>query len=257
MRYTEELFSLEGKVSIITGGARGIGRALVSGFVEAGSNVVIADRLEQELDEVVTQYNDFSHTVVGILGDLTTEGADEYVVNATLEKFGRIDVLINCAGITLPSDPPYPKENWEETIDINLRVPFKLMRLVAEQMKVQRSGSIINITSLNADFGFPNNPAYLASKGGLKMMSKGFAVDLGKYGIRVNNIGPGYTRAPTSMKSYNDPKLRAERSARTVIGRWAEPEELVGAAIYLASDASIYVTGQDIYVDGGWSAKGL
>lgn len=257
MGYLDDLFSLDGKVVIITGGARGIGRALVEGFAQAEACVAIVDRLTHELEETRKSYPSPEFCVLAINRDLTDDGVIPEIVDLVIDSFGRIDVLINCAGITIPSPPPYPTDNWEETIDTNLRAPFKLMREVSRHMVAQGSGSIINITSLNADLAFPNNPAYLSSKGGLKMMSKGFALDLGKYGVRVNNLGPGYTRAPTSMESYNDPVRRKEREARTILGRWAEPEDMVGAAIFLASDASSYVTGQDLYVDGGWSAKGL
>lgn len=257
MSYLDDLFALDGKVAIITGGARGIGKALVTGFVKVGASVIIIDKLNKELTETTKQLLDDGFNVLGLNYDITVQENITKAVEYTVKTFGRIDILINCAGITIPQDSPYPDGYWDETIDTNLRAPFKLMREVSKHMMEKGSGSIINITSLNAQLGFPNNPAYLASKGGLKMMSKGFALDLGKYGIRVNNLGPGYTRAPTSMKSYNDPVLRAERSARTILGRWAEPEEMVGTAIFLASNASSYITGQDIYVDGGWSAKGL
>ena len=257
MSYIEDLFGLYNKVAIITGGARGIGRALVEGFAKAGATVVIVDILEDELCSVYDKLTSDGYASLIFNRDITIQENIINVVKDTLDVLGKIDILVNCAGVTFPNQPPYPDKDWEFTIDTNLRAPFKLMREVSTSMVERGSGSIINITSLNADLAFPNNPAYLASKGGLKMMSKGFALDLGKHGVRVNNLGPGYTRAPTSMKSYNDPVLREQRSARTILGRWAETEDMVGTAIYFASDASSYVTGQDVYVDGGWSAKGL
>ena len=118
-------------------------------------------------------------------------------------------------------------------------------------------GSIINLTSIGAEQGFPNNPAYCASKGGLKQLTKALAYDWGKYGIRVNNLVPGYTNTPMNKKSWNDQSLRNKRASSTVLNRWAESEEMVGPAIFLASDASSYVTASDLVVDGGWIAKGL
>ena len=118
-------------------------------------------------------------------------------------------------------------------------------------------GSIINFTSIGAEQGFANNPGYAATKGAVKQLSKSLAVEWGEYGIRVNNIVPGYTNTPMNSKSWGDPILKKQRSDNTVFGRWAEPEEMVGPAIFLASDASSYVTGTDLVVDGGWLVKGM
>ena len=124
-------------------------------------------------------------------------------------------------------------------------------------IRQNKGGSIINITSIGASQGFPNNPAYCSTKGGVRQLSKALAHDWGKYGIRVNNLVPGYTHTPMNQKSWEDNNLRQERAAHTMLGRWAEPEDMIGAAIFLASDASSYVTGSDLYVDGGWNSKGI
>ena len=121
----------------------------------------------------------------------------------------------------------------------------------------KRGGSIINVTSIGAAQGFPNNPAYGATKGGLKQLTKALAVEWGKYGIRVNNLGPGYTHTPMNEKSWSDKKLRKLRQDCTLLGRWAEPADMIGPVVFLASDASRYITGIDLYVDGGWTAKGI
>ena len=120
-----------------------------------------------------------------------------------------------------------------------------------------RPGSIINITSLNSELAFPDNPAYVTFKGALKQMTKSFALDLGKHGIRCNNIGPGYIRTNMTKQSWSDPIRRKQREDKTALGRWGKPSDLCGVVIFLASDASGYITGQDIYVDGGWMIKGL
>ena len=119
-------------------------------------------------------------------------------------------------------------------------------------MQKQKKGSIINITSINAELGFPRSPAYNASKGGLKMLGKAFAKDWSKYGIRVNNVGPGYFRTDMTSKRFKNKKYRSERENQTLLGRWGEPDDLIGPCIFLVSDASRYITGQDLYVDGGW-----
>ena len=124
-------------------------------------------------------------------------------------------------------------------------------------MSEQGGGSIINITSIAAEVGFPDNPAYQAAKGALKHLTRSLAVDLGSSGVRVNNIGPGYFKTDMTKGSWSDPEKREERSNRTLLGRWGVPEDLAGVVVFLASEASSYVTGQNIYVDGGWLAKGL
>ena len=124
-------------------------------------------------------------------------------------------------------------------------------------MLKKKNGCIINLTSINAELGFPNNPAYTASKGGLKMLTKALARDWSKFGIRINNIGPGYMKTQMTKKSWSNMKTRKARTSRTLLGRWGETKDIVGPCIFLASDASKYVTGQDIYVDGGWLVNGL
>jgi NAD(P)-dependent dehydrogenase (short-subunit alcohol dehydrogenase family) len=124
-------------------------------------------------------------------------------------------------------------------------------------MRTQRRGSIVTVTSIGSLLGFPNNPGYVASKGGLRMMSKALALDLGKFNVRVNNLVPGYVHTDMTTASYSDPLKSKERAERTMLGRWGQVGDLIGAAIYLASDASSYVTGTDLVVDGGWTAKGL
>lgn len=255
MGYLDDLFSLDGKVAIVTGGARGIGKAISGGLLNCGVSVVIADILRKELSDTVDEFKIFD--VYPFFCDLRVSKDIESLVEFVIGKYNRVDILINDAGVTIPRSHPYSDSDWDETLSVNLRAPFELIRKISDYMIKQKSGCIINITSLNSEFGFPDNPAYLASKGGLKMMSKGFAVDLGKHGIRVNNVGPGYTHTLMNTKSWNDPILKKQRADRTILGRWAEPADLIGTVLFLASDASSYVTGQDIYVDGGWEAKGL
>jgi NAD(P)-dependent dehydrogenase (short-subunit alcohol dehydrogenase family) len=141
----------------------------------------------------------------------------------------------------------YDISDWDATYKVNLLAPYRIMQKVARSMVHKKSGSIINITSLASEFGFPGNPAYVAFKGALKQLTKAAACDLASYGIRVNSIGPGYIR--TNMTN--------QRTDRTMLGRWGESKDLIGAVIFLSSDAASYITGQDLYVDGGWTAKGL
>ncbi len=245
-----DLFSLKGKVALVTGAARGNGYAIANGLVDAGATCYF-------VDINTTQIN--KENAYAIQQDITKEDGLSKIMNEIVGNHSKIDILVNNAGRGkgAPSED-YSLEEWNHTLDINLKAAFRLSQIVAKQMIKQKTGgSIINITSLGGDFGFPNNPAYLASKGGLKMMAKGFAEDWAKYGIRVNNIVPGYIHTDLHEGRDRDPKLADEKLKRMMIKRWGEPSDLVGAAIFLASDASSYITGEDIHVDGGWTAKGL
>ena len=246
MSYVEKLFSLQGKVAIVTGSARGNGKALAEGLINAGATVIGLDKIDQELD---------CETVKCDILDIHQLSK---IVDSIIKRHGKIDILVNNAGVSFGSDlDKYPDHLWTKTLAVNITAPFRLTNLVAKHMKKNSSGSIINITSLNAELAFPGNPAYMASKGALKQFTKSLAYDLGQHGIRANNIGPGYIKTAMTEKSWNDPEMHNVRKNRTLLGRWGHPEDLIGAVIFLASDASSFVTGQDLYVDGGWLMKGL
>ena len=228
------MFSLEGKVVIVTGASGGNGSVISEGLEECGAKVFRADLPECDVRNTIQ--------------------LDMLVANA-FQHIGRIDGLVNCAGVTYGNDIfDYTDDDWNKTYEVNLKAPYELSRKVAKHMKTT-GGSIINITSLNSELGFPNNPAYISTKGGLKQLTKSLAVDLGKYNIRVNNVGPGYIKTNMTKKSWTN--NREEIENRTILGRWGEPKDLVGIIIFLLSSASEYITGQDIYVDGGYLAKGL
>lgn len=235
------MFSLVGKLAIVTGSEGGIGGAIIRGYMEAGAIICGIDILE------------------GIRLDVTdTEPIKKLFKNIELYH-KKIDILVNCAGITLPEQmgtEVYTDMDWDKTLAVNLTAPWKLSQMVFPYMK-ETGGSIINITSIASERGLLDNPAYGAAKGGLKILTKCLAVDWAKYGIRVNNLGFSYIKTNMTKKSWDDPALRKQRTDRIPLGRWGEPEDTVGAAIFLASDASKYVTGQDLYVDGGFLSKGL
>ena len=251
-----KLFSLKDKVAIITGAAKGNGRAIAEGFLQAGAAVYFIDILEEELKKTVELTGNSNAKYM--IADITNRDDLKKTVEKIYRENGKIDILVNNAGITIgePSES-YKEEDWEKTYKVNLKAPFTLSQLVAKYMIKQKSGVIINIISLGAEQGFSNNPAYVAFKGGLKQLTKALAKDWAKYNIRVNNLGPGYIKTDMTKKSWNDLKLRAERSGRIMLGRWGESSDLVGPAIFLASDASKYITAGDLYVDGGWLAKGI
>ena len=229
-----KLFDLKNKVIIVTGSSGGNGSAITRGLKDSGAIVIEADLPDCDIT--------------------SNKDLDQLIENA-ISHNGIIDGLVNCAGVTYGNNIfDYSEDDWENTYKINLKAPFELSRKVAKIMK-KTGGSIINITSLNAELAFPNNPAYVAFKGGLKQLTKALALDLGKYNIRVNNIGPGYIKTSMTKKGWSE--NREEIEERTILGRWGEPEDLIGATIFLLSSASSYITGQDIYVDGGYLIKGL
>tara|TARA_Y100000310_G_scaffold314105_1_gene363173 strand:+ start:53 stop:739 length:687 start_codon:yes stop_codon:yes gene_type:complete len=228
------MFSLKDKIIIVTGANGGNGSAISDGLEEYGATVVRAD---------LPRYNVRNPIQLDML-----------VANA-LQYDNRIDGLVNCAGVTHGNDVfDYTDDDWNDTYEVNLKAPYELSRKVAKHMK-ETGGSIVNITSLNSELGFPNNPAYVTMKGGLKQLTKSLAVDLGKYNIRVNNVGPGYIKTNMTKKGWKN--NREEIENRTILGRWGEPKDLVGSIIFLLSSASEYITGQDIYVDGGYLTKGM
>lgn len=240
---------------IVTGAARGNGRAIAEGFVRYGSNVYFVDILD-EVDKVVSSLGSKkAHSVVCDITDITSL---QRLINKVIEESSQIDVLVNNAGVSIQNEDPYDEEVWKRTLEVNLNAVFRLSKTVAKVMIEQnRGGVIINITSLAAEFAFPDNPSYVASKGGLRLLGKAMARDLSKFNIRVNNVSPGYMITPMTYKSYSNPVLKEERNKRIMLRRWGEPEDLVGPCIFLASDASAYITGIDLPVDGGWHAKGL
>jgi len=246
-----DIFSIKNKVIIISGGGRGIGEFIAK---EMHKRKAIVYCLDLNFTQNTKNKNYFC-----IKCNITNQKKVNLVIKKIYETHKHIDVLINSAGITLPqkNHKEYSLGDWEKTLKINLTGAFITSNSVIKYMKKNREGSIINITSLNAEQGFPDNPAYVASKGGLKMLSKSLAKDYGIYGIRINNLGPGYIKTEMTLESFKDSKKRKQRQKHVLLDRWGTMDDLLGPCIFLASDASGYVTGQDLYVDGGWLANGL
>jgi gluconate 5-dehydrogenase len=245
-RTAADLFSLEGKVAVVTGASRGIGCALAEGLAAAGAMTVGVARSEAGPS--------YTHPVAYFPADVRKDA--EKIVRFAVDGFGGLDILVNAAGITLAqTDAESTLRNFDETIDVNLRAPLALALAAAKVMKP--GSSIINVTSIGAHLGFPGNPGYVAAKGGLRSMTQALAVDLGPRDIRVNALAPGYIHTDMTAASYADPDKNEARRRHTCLGRWGEPEDLVGGCVFLASDASRYMTGQSLVIDGGWTAKGL
>jgi 2-deoxy-D-gluconate 3-dehydrogenase len=249
-----EKFSLKGKSGIVTGGGSGMGKAISTGLVQAGAEVVIGDINKEKLEKTAREIRKFGGPVVAVHVDVSKMEDIKKLVEQTVKEFGKIDFLFNNAGIIrrAPSED-FEEKDWDEVLSINLKGPFFLAQAVARVMISQkRKGKIINTSSLIAVQGGKRVPAYAASKGGLNQITKSMANDWAKYNILVNAIGPGYVKTEITEPLRQDKERSAEILGRIPLGRWAEPEDVVGTAIFLASDASDYITGQTIFVDGGW-----
>jgi NAD(P)-dependent dehydrogenase (short-subunit alcohol dehydrogenase family) len=247
----KNMFSLNGKVAIVTGASRGIGATVSDGMAIMGAKVYGIVRS-------INKSNKLRHSIKKKC-DITRTEDFRKLCHSIYKENGRIDILVNNAGITCAKGKTglYPLSKWNKTIETNLTAQFLCSQIVFKYMKKMGGGSIINITSISSELGFPGNPAYAASKGGLKILGKALASEWAHYGIRVNNVGPGYIMTDMTQQSYRNEITRAQRKDCMMIKRWGSPEDIIGACVFLASDASNYITGQDIYVDGGWVANGF
>ena len=244
----KKLFNIKNFVTIVTGSGRSIGLKIAAGFYEYGAKVI---RIDLNLKKhKLYKFDDY-------IIDLTKQKLVDRCVNEIKHKYGRIDVLINNAGVTTNSTNFYDEKILKKTLSVNLIAAYNLSNKVCKIMSKRKKGSIINITSLAAERGFIGNPSYQVSKAGLKQLTKALACDWGQKNIRINNVCPGYIKTPMTMRSFKNSKLKKNRDARMILKRWGEPKDLVGPCIFLASDSSSYITGSDIFVDGGWLAKGL
>lgn len=247
------LFNLTGKRALITGGTHGLGMAMAEGLASAGAELIITGTTPSKMEEALNYYRSKGYKASGYLFDVTNEGAAKENLTTIAKEIGDIHILVNNAGIIKRELAiTMPVEDFRRVIDVDLVGPFIMSQLVAKQMIERREGKIINICSMMSELGRNSVSAYAAAKGGLKMLTQNLATEWAKHNIQVNGIGPGYfatsQTAPIRVDGhpFNDFII-----SRTPAARWGDPEDLAGAAIFLASKASDFVNGQVVYVDGG------
>jgi len=251
----KSLFDVTGEVVVITGSTRGIGFSLAKGFLEAGARVIINGRSDASVKKAVEKLTNEGFDVNGYAFDVMDQESVSQNINNIEKKIGAISVLINNAGIHRRA--PFTEmtlNDWQAVIDTNLNSAFIVAKEVSRYMIPRKYGRIINTTSLNSEAARPSLANYCAAKGGLKMFTKSLAVELGQYNILTNAIGPGYFSTDLTKPLQEDPEFDQWVKSEVPLKRWGRPEELIGAAIFLASDAASYINGHTIYVDGGWQA---
>jgi len=250
-------FSLEGKIALVTGGGRGLGRAGALAFARAGAHVALLSRTRTQLEETAIAVEALGRKALVVLADTRNAAEVDAAVHATVAAFGRIDILFNNAGTNIRKNVvDMPDEDWHTIMDTNVKGAFLVARAVARQMVRQASGTIVNMSSMSAVSAEPTKAVYSASKGAIALFTKGLALELAPHGIRVNAIAPGYMLTSLVKGGLDaDPERKKRVLARIPLGRLGEPEEIGGALVFLASDAARYITGATITIDGGWTAS--
>ncbi len=249
----KNLFNLSGKVAIVTGASRGLGKAIALGLSEAGAKLVVTDVLG--VDKVVKDIKRRGRDVLGLKVDVSRKSNVVRMVQRAVKKFGQIDILINNAGILKMSPAEKISEkDWDAVIAVNLKGQFLCAQGVGKQMLKQKSGRIINMSSIAGKMAFSQAASYDASKAGVILLTKDLAVEWGGKGVLVNAICPGVFATKMTEGFLKDSGFLKMVKSRVPLGRYAKPEELVGAAVFLSSEASSYINGHALVVDGGWTA---
>jgi NAD(P)-dependent dehydrogenase (short-subunit alcohol dehydrogenase family) len=250
-------FRLEGAAAIVTGAGRGIGRAIALALAEAGADVVVASRTQSELDQVVRAIEASGRRGMGVVVDVRKRADIERLVATAIRTFGRVDVLVNNAGIFQQWATPehVTEEEWDNVFDTDLKSAFLASQLAGADMLARKRGAIVNIASIGGVVGLPLTVSYSASKAGMMAMTKVMALDWAPHNIRVNAIAPAFIATPANASLRADPIATQEVELKTPLGRFGAVEEVASVAVFLASQAASYITGATILVDGGWVAQ--
>ena len=250
-----EIFDLTGKVAMVTGSTRGLGEAAAMALAKAGADVAVCGRNKEDLNRVSGAISDLGKNSAGFSLEVTSREKVHEGVGRILDHFGKVDILLNNAGVN-HREPvlEYPEDAWDMVLSTNLKGYFLVAQAVVPQMIERGYGKIINISSILGKIALPNQIAYASSKGGVDQMTKVMAIEWAGQGIRVNAIGPTYFETEMVAQIRNDPERFNFINQRTPLGRWGHLSELEGIVIFLAAPASDFITGQTIYIDGGWTA---
>jgi gluconate 5-dehydrogenase len=252
--YLSDLFSLDGRVAVVTGGSSGIGRAITEALARAGASVVVVARTEASLKATVDELTEHGCHAAWVSADLSTRDGVRAGAEKAARAFGEPDILVNCAGVNLrPPMGELTDEEWDTTMTVNLEAPHLLGQRFGPGMADRGFGRIIHISSQQAHRAFVQSGAYGVSKGALESLARSQAEAWSPYGVTCNTLVPGFVMTPLNTRLSSDPEKVAALAERTLIGRNGLAEDFAGAAVFLASRASSYVTGQAIFVDGGFS----
>ena len=248
-----DLFDLSGKVAIVVGGHGGIGRAQALGLADAGADVVVSSRSMEKLAEVAKEIEEKGRKSVAITADITREKPVQDMVHRVLKEFRKIDILVNAAGLAIRKPAvDFPIDEWQQVQDVNSRGTFICCKIVGKIMTEQKSGRIINVSSVRGRYGLPSDyAAYCPSKGAVDTLTRTLACEWAKHNVLVNAVAPTIVETELTRDALANPDFAKQMKSRIPLGKWAMPEDIVGATIFFASKASEFITGQVLYIDGG------